>query len=154
MNKVVKILGAAAIAASLSACQTLGDGPNQAGGTLIGAAGGALLASQIGGGSGKLAAVAIGALAGAAIGNSIGASMDQQDRQRTTHVLETTPSNQQVAWNNPDTGHHVIVPQAPTYQNDGQPCREFSHTVLIGGKREQAYGTACRQADGSWKIVQ
>ena len=25
--------------------------------------------------------------------------------------------------------------------------------VNIGGKTEQAYGTACRQPDGSWKVV-
>ncbi len=41
-----------------------------------------------------------------------------------------------------------------TYQrDDGQYCREFQQTVTIGGKTEEAYGTACRQPDGSWKIV-
>jgi len=25
--------------------------------------------------------------------------------------------------------------------------------VIVGGQEEQAYGTACRQPDGSWKIV-
>jgi len=154
MNILTRIVAVLLISGSVAGCQTLGNGPNQAGGTLIGAAGGALLGSQIGGGSGKLAAVAIGALAGAAIGNSIGANMDHQDRLRTTRVLETTPSNHPVAWTNPDTGYHVVEPRAPTYRNDGTPCREFSHTVTIGGKREQTYGTACRQADGSWKILQ
>jgi hypothetical protein len=24
--------------------------------------------------------------------------------------------------------------------------------MIIGGKNEQIYGTACRQADGSWKV--
>ena len=31
-------------------------------------------------------------------------------------------------------------------------CREYQHTVTIDGKQEKAYGTACRQPDGSWKI--
>jgi surface antigen len=35
----------------------------------------------------------------------------------------------------------------------GKYCREFQQTVTIGGKTEQAYGTACRQPDGSWQIV-
>lgn len=33
-------------------------------------------------------------------------------------------------------------------------CREYSHTVIIGGKKQQVYGKACLQTDGSWKIIQ
>ena len=32
-------------------------------------------------------------------------------------------------------------------------CREFQRDVIIDGKPERAYGTACLQPDGSWKIV-
>jgi surface antigen len=39
-----------------------------------------------------------------------------------------------------------------TYQSGGTYCREFQSNVVIGGKDEKAYGTACRQPDGSWKI--
>jgi surface antigen len=35
----------------------------------------------------------------------------------------------------------------------GAYCREFQQTVTIGGKTESAYGTACRQPDGTWKVV-
>jgi hypothetical protein len=35
----------------------------------------------------------------------------------------------------------------------GRQCREFLQTVTIGGRSEQAYGTACRQPDGSWELV-
>ena len=37
---------------------------------------------------------------------------------------------------------------------NGQQCREYQRTVTIDGKTETAYGTACRQPDGSWKIIQ
>ena len=37
--------------------------------------------------------------------------------------------------------------------NNGRYCREFQQTVTIGGRTAEAYGTACRQPDGSWKIV-
>ena len=40
-----------------------------------------------------------------------------------------------------------------TDQTTGAYCREFQHTVTIGGKTEDAYGTACRQPDGTWKII-
>jgi hypothetical protein len=34
---------------------------------------------------------------------------------------------------------------------NGQQCREYQRTVTIDGKTETAYGTACRQPDGTWK---
>lgn len=39
-------------------------------------------------------------------------------------------------------------------QGEEEPyCREFQREVIIDGKPERAYGTACLQPDGSWKIV-
>lgn len=35
----------------------------------------------------------------------------------------------------------------------GQPCREFQQTIVVAGQQQQGYGTACRQPDGSWRIV-
>jgi hypothetical protein len=31
-------------------------------------------------------------------------------------------------------------------------CREFQKQIIIDGRTEQAYGVACRQPDGTWKI--
>jgi len=61
----------------LSGCVTNGMGPNQTGGTLIGAAAGGLVGSQFGSGDGRLVATAAGTLFGAAVGGSIGQNMDQ-----------------------------------------------------------------------------
>ncbi|WP_172428518.1 trypsin-like peptidase domain-containing protein [Azospirillum brasilense] len=39
--------------------------------------------------------------------------------------------------------------------NAGRPvCREYVQTVNVGGRTEQAMGTACRKTDGTWVIVQ
>lgn len=35
----------------------------------------------------------------------------------------------------------------------GDYCREYTRTVYIGGRSQDAYGTACLQPDGSWMIV-
>jgi len=35
----------------------------------------------------------------------------------------------------------------------GRYCREFQQEVKIGGVKERAYGTACRNPDGSWEVV-
>ena len=50
----------------------------------------------------------------------------------------------------PDTTYQYTIVVRDT---SGNTCREYQSTVTVGGKTEQAYGTACRQADGSWKIV-
>lgn len=127
-------------------------------GTGVGAVGGALLGSQIGKGSGRLVGTAAGALLGAALGSSIGASLDRADlayhERAADQALEYAPSGKPVQWNNPDSGNTGMVTVTNTYQDrSGQYCREYNDRVVVGGKTENAYGTACRQPDGSWEIV-
>ena len=133
-------------------------GPKESGGTLLGAGAGALIGSQFGGGTGRLVGTAIGTLTGAMIGQDIGRTLDQADRayiqQTTQQSLETGPSNQTSTWVNPDSGNSGAVTPTRTYQErDGRFCREYQQTVIVGGEQQQAYGTACRQPDGSWQIV-
>ena len=100
-----------------------------------------------------------GAAAGGLIGNNIGAKLDERDRlllgQTFQNTMETAPTNQAGSWNNPNTGNSgSVTPTATHLSANEQPCREFTTTVNIGGQPQQGYGTACRQADGSWKIQQ
>lgn len=119
-------------------------------GAVVGTGAGALAGAAIGGDEGAV----IGALLGAGIGFGIGAHMDAQDRERAAAVLEATPTHQTSEWVNPDTGaQYQMTPQRTYTTEAGQPCREFTMTASIGGRPEQTYGTACRQADGSWRIV-
>ena len=32
-------------------------------------------------------------------------------------------------------------------------CQDFGSAVTIDGRQQQVFGRACRQADGSWKVV-
>ncbi len=151
-----KLVTTIALLLSLAACAN-GAGQKQIGGTLLGGALGALAGSQIGSGSGQLAAVALGTLGGAFLGAEVGKSLDRADRlsmQRTVHqALETNQTGATATWNNPDSGHSGTVTPTQTFQTaSGQFCREYRQTVMIGGKTESAYGTSCRQADGSWRI--
>lgn len=36
---------------------------------------------------------------------------------------------------------------------DGQTCREYQTTVVVGGRRQAAYGTACLDENGTWRVV-
>lgn len=73
----------------------------------------------------------------------------------TYRALEVTRSGETVAWYNPDTGVSGTVSPRPAFKNPrGEDCREFQQTVHLGGQARSASGTACRQPDGSWRIVQ
>lgn len=123
-------------------------------GALAGAAIGGAVGHNFGGGSGKVLATFAGAVLGAFAGSSIGRQLDQYDEMRAQRALESSPTGTQTAWVNPDTGAHVTFEPTQTYQRDnGQYCREYQTHVTVGGKEQEAYGTACRQPDGSWKIV-
>ncbi len=155
--KLGNIMIVGTLAVAIAACQP-GQGNKQTGGTLLGAGLGALAGSQIGSGGGQLAAVAIGTLAGAFVGSEVGKSLDRADQlamERTSQgALESNRSGQVATWNNPDSGHSGSVTPTRTYQTaSGDNCREYQQTVTISGKTETAYGRACRQPDGSWKIV-
>ena len=144
------------LAMLLSSCES---DPNkkQNIGTILGGATGALIGSSFGGGSGELVAVGIGAVAGAFIGNQIGASMDKTDalesKKTAQHSLETSPSGKTSTWKNPDTGNHGTFTPKKAHKTDDGYCREFTQKITVAGKTQDGYGAACRQPDGTWKIV-
>ena len=150
---------ASALLFVVAGCTNGGYGENEAAGTILGAAGGGLLGAAIGGkGESKAVGAALGTFLGAALGNSIGRKLDKADRIALEHAqqqaLETAPSGTETEWYNPDTGHRGSVVPEPAYKTpEGQYCREFRQTIVVGGDEVEGYGTACRQADGSWKIV-
>jgi surface antigen len=130
-------------------------GPKTGFGAALGAAGGGLLAAAAGGGGTGIAA---GVLLGGLAGGALGSTLDAQDRriatQNSQNALETVPSGTTTTWRNPDSGNSGTLTPTRTFQNNsGQYCREYQQTITIGGKQEQSYGTACRQPDGTWKIV-
>ena len=45
----------------------------------------------------------------------------------------------------------VAVAPPPAAPQSAQYCREYQQTVVIGGQMQQAVGTTCQQADGTWK---
>lgn len=141
---------------ALAAMVGCAAGPQQkeGAGTLLGGVGGGVLGAQVGKGHGRTAAIIAGAILGAVAGREIGRSIDRTDELKAREALEKNKTGQTSTWVNPDSGHQVKVTPTKTYQvAEGEYCREYQSEVTVGGKKEQAYGTACRQPDGSWKIV-
>lgn len=136
-------------------CATMEANPK----TTIGAAGGAtvggLIAAAAGGNPAAIAASVIG---GMLVGGMVGNLLDQRDKRLAAEAahraMESAPTGKPVAWQNPDSGHSGTVTPTRTYQSaDGNYCRDYQTTVLIDGKQERATGTACRQPDGTWRVV-
>ncbi len=122
-------------------------------GALLGGVAGAAAGSAVGRGSGQTAAILLGALLGSVAGANIGRHMDEQDRVRAAQVFESYPTGSAATWRNPDTGDAYAVTPTRTYETEQGPCREFTMHATIDGRPDSVYGTACRQADGSWKVV-
>lgn len=154
-KRVIPVFFVAAL--GLSACVN-NAGEKQTLGALIGGGLGALAGSQIGSGDGQLAAVAIGTLLGAYAGSEVRKSLDRADQayaEKAYQQAQSAQLGQSVSWNNPESGHagSVTAVRDGKQAQTGAYCREFKTAVTIDSQTEEAFGTACQQADGSWKIV-
>ncbi len=77
----------------------------------------------------------------------------QQRAQEQAQIEATTaPVGSTIAWNDAGAAGSVSVLREGR-SSSGKTCREFQQTVTVGGRSEQAYGTACLQPDGAWQIV-
>ena len=157
-NKIAVVALVGVLATGLAACESNQYGEKQTGGAILGGVFGGLLGSQVGGGKGKLAATAAGTVLGVFLGSSVGKSLDKADRvyasQTANSALERNPVGRSSTWSNPDSGHSGTVTPTRTVNTSGDsPCRDYETTVTIDGRTETAVGRACRQSDGTWKVV-
>jgi surface antigen len=150
MNR--KRIPAAALTIALAVTGCASQGTHEESGMVIGGVLGGLLGSQVRDRHHRDVAIIAGTLIGASIGGSVGRYMDETDRLRAAQTLESVRTGVSSTWRNPDNGVQYQFTPTRTFETAQGPCREYTMEALIGGRREQVYGTACRQADGSWKI--
>ncbi len=121
-------------------------------GQILGGAVGGVAGSQIGDGTGRLIAVAAGTVMGMIAGREIGRSMDRADQLCVDQALEHADHGETVHWQHDDQRYEVTPRK--TYQNSaGHYCREYTTRTTMNGREQAVSGTACRQEDGSWRIV-
>ena len=158
MNRWVSLVTVLLFLSALGCAQDQGGISKQTGGAIIGSIAGGVIGSTIGSGSGKTVATIGGAVIGGLLGGAIGKQLDERDKllmaKKTQSTLEEGRSGQPQEWRNPDTGHSGTVTPQPAYKSSsGQDCREYTQTINVGGKLETAKGTACRNPDGTWRII-
>ena len=70
-------------------------------------------------------------------------------------ALENNRTGEGSNWHAAGSDHGGTVTPLHTYRGfGGANCRDFQQTVTVGGETDIAYGSACRNADGSWRIVE
>jgi surface antigen len=153
-KRILTLLVASSLA--LTACMET-TGQKQTIGGVSGAVIGGVLGSQVGDGKGQLVAVGVGTLLGALAGSSIGQSLDRADMMyanRANQRAYSAPIGETISWSNPDSGNSgTVTPVREGKSTSGRYCREYSQTIYVDGRKETGYGTACRNPDGSWQIV-
>lgn len=93
-----------------------------------------------------------GSLAGAAPGSVAARAMDNSDRRRAATALETLANGESSVWRNRETGDSFVFMPTRSFDRRGARCRDFRLEVTVGGRLDSIGGSACRQADGSWRI--
>ena len=121
-------------------------------GTLVGAVGGGLAATQLC--SGNFGCQGIGIALGGIAGFTIGDVYDkvsQMHHMMATYNMYTTKQPQK--WQSPGAPVSGSVTPTGTRTINGSECVEYTDEVAIKGKTQiTTAGTICKQPDGSWKI--
>jgi len=132
--------------------QTVEDNPKAVLGTILGAAAGAGIAAA----AGEVRARSSEPVWGRADRRLRRQPLDNRDktaggRGRAEKRSRTTrPAG--LVWRNPDSGNSGSITPTRTYEiANGQYCREYRQTIVIGASRNRPNGTACRQPDGTWQ---
>lgn len=81
---------------------------------------------------------------------------EQQQREHEAAQVRATSANvgETIVWHEGGaSGAVTVLRDGTSTSTTGRYCREFQQEVRIGGNKERAYGTACRNPDGSWEVV-
>jgi surface antigen len=162
IRKILLTFAVVGLTVTSFAEQAHAGGEGQFFGTITGGAIGGLVGNQFGHGDGRVLTTTAGVLAGGLIGNSVGASMDRQDaynaRPAYAYAPEYAPAP--VYYATSYVPNYVAPPAAPVEsstalydEQQGSYCREYTQELRVGNQVREAYGTACLQPDGTWRVV-
>lgn len=95
---------------------------------------------------------------GGLIGGKLGASLDRTDRtaafEAEYKALEYSGGGELVVWTGRSGNISGKVVAAQPYRVGSQDCRQYSHELTLSGALSDARGTACRNNDGTWTLLE
>jgi surface antigen len=90
--------------------------------------------------------------AGTLIGGELGAGLPPDVRAEAAAAeLRALDGNVPVQWREGPDAHGRIRPLR-SYERDGRTCRDYVHTLTVGGQSRDARGTACALPGGGWRV--
>ena len=122
-------------------------------GAVLGGVAGGVVGASVSKGDNRTVAIVGGTIIGAIIGGVIGRSMDRVDQNCVGQVLEHAEDGREVRWRAPNGYDYEVVPRRTYTGGGGEYCREYTTTAVINGRADRVYGTACRNPDGSWRLI-
>lgn len=97
-----------------------------------------------------------GIVGGGLISGGIGAGLDRREKRQALEAeytaLETAPAGVPVSWGSQGEASGQVIAAQP-YSVGSQNCRQYTQTVGADNSARTAKGTACRNADGSWTVL-
>lgn len=125
-----------------------------AAGGLVGTAAAGFQGSQFGPPKDTLATTAIGILVGAAVGRGAGSAISRSEEVCFSQSFEHVADRETIAWMDPVEGvHYAVTPTRTVKGADGRYCREYTARATVNGQAAGIFGTACRQPDGRWELI-
>jgi surface antigen len=122
-------------------------------GTALGAAVGGAIGAAVSDDDDRLIAILAGAAIGAVIGHEIGDRMDDRDRACMGHALELLEDGRRVDWTGSSRNIAYSLVPYQRFERDGRVCRHFTLTRLVDGRQVKKKGSACRDGDGDWRMI-
>lgn len=114
---------------------------------------GAFAGARFGGSKDPLAATALGTLVGAVAGRQ-STGIGRAEEVCFSQSFEHVPDRETVAWMDHTLGAQYSVTPTKTIKSvEGRVCREYTARATVNGQAAGTFGTACRQSDGSWELV-
>ncbi len=125
-------------------------------GVIIGAVLGGLLGNAASNNS--TGGTAAGVFAGGAIGAMLSTKLDCEDqayaRRTYSDGFNSGRTNVKYEWRNPKNDKRGDFTVRNYYGDpDGFRCANYTQTIYVGGRPQEASGRACRQPDGSWAML-
>jgi hypothetical protein len=79
---------------------------------------------------------------------------EQQQREHELAMRQAlrAPVGETIVWRDSGASGSVTVIREGI-SSVGRYCREYQQEVRIGGESQRVYGTACRNPDGTWQIM-
>jgi len=102
----------------------------------------------------SLDGTALGVLMAAVGGNPKSSKLSRREEICFSQSFEHVPDRRTVAWSDRKLGvHYSVIPMRTLRTSDDHFCREYAAKATLNGHSADVYGTACRQPDGRWFLV-